>query len=150
MTICFLLKTIDGKKYVCLPEKKRGLGVGKINGYGGKLLEGETFEECVLRETKEESTVDVLSFFYHGEMLVDEPARLNICHVFSSNNWAGEPVETEEMLPNWFLVNEIPYERMWETDAHYVPFVLEGKKIKAFFKYDENSKLVEVSVKKLD
>jgi len=146
MTICFLLRTVDGKDYVCLPEKKRGLGVGKVNGYGGKLQQGETNEECMIRETKEESTVDVLSSFYHGEMLVDEPARLNICHVFSTADWSGEPSETEEMKPNWFLINKVPFERMWETDSYYLPFVLKGHKIKAFFRYDDKDALVEKTV----
>jgi len=34
--------------------KKRGFGVGKWNGYGGKLEEGESIERCATRELEEE------------------------------------------------------------------------------------------------
>ena len=39
---------------ILLAMKKRGFGVGKFNGVGGKLIIGETPEMAMLRETKEE------------------------------------------------------------------------------------------------
>ncbi|MDP3993190.1 MAG: NUDIX domain-containing protein [bacterium] len=44
---------------VCLAMKKRGFGAGKWNFSGGKVLPGETAEECLVRETKEEFEVDI-------------------------------------------------------------------------------------------
>jgi len=37
--------------------KKRGFGVGKWNGYGGKLDEGESIEQCAIRELEEECSI---------------------------------------------------------------------------------------------
>lgn len=37
--------------------KKRGFGVGKWNGYGGKLDEGESIERCAIRELEEECSI---------------------------------------------------------------------------------------------
>ena len=39
---------------VLLGMKKRGFGVGKWNGFGGKLEQGETVLEAAAREVREE------------------------------------------------------------------------------------------------
>ena len=43
---------------ILLGYKKRGFGVGRFNGVGGKLEAGETIEQAALREVKEEINVD--------------------------------------------------------------------------------------------
>ncbi len=64
-------------KKVLLGMKKRGMGQGKWNGFGGKLKPGETIEECALRELEEESGligkeenlqwVGRIEFYFAGE-----------------------------------------------------------------------------------
>ena len=54
-TLCFLVK--EGE--VLLAMKKRGFGVGKWNGVGGKVKEGEDVFLSAVREIKEEIGVDV-------------------------------------------------------------------------------------------
>lgn len=44
---------------ICLAMKKRGFGEGNWNGYGGKVEEGESIEEAVVREIQEESGIEV-------------------------------------------------------------------------------------------
>ena len=55
-TLVFLIKRIDGEiKDICLAMKKRGFGVNRWNGVGGKVDDqNETIEEAAKRETKEE------------------------------------------------------------------------------------------------
>ena len=50
VTLCFLLRDDE----ICLAMKKRGFGVGKWNGIGGKVQDGETIEEAAVRELYEE------------------------------------------------------------------------------------------------
>ena len=57
-TNCFLVR---GDK-VLLGMKKRGLGVGWWNGFGGKTDNGESVELAAVRETKEEIGVEILKF----------------------------------------------------------------------------------------
>ncbi len=52
--LCFIIK--DGR--ALLIRKKRGLGAGKINAPGGKLEAGETPEQCLVRELREEFAVE--------------------------------------------------------------------------------------------
>ena len=49
---CF--RTHEGKRQLLLGMKKRGFGVGKWNGFGGKFDAGETVRDCALRELEEE------------------------------------------------------------------------------------------------
>ena len=51
-TLCFPVRP-DGK--VLLGRKKRGFGVRKWNGFGGKIEDGETFLQCAVRELREET-----------------------------------------------------------------------------------------------
>ena len=43
----------DGR--ILLGHKRRGMGAGKWNGFGGKREDGETMRECAARELFEES-----------------------------------------------------------------------------------------------
>jgi mutator protein MutT len=127
---------------ILLAMKKRGFGVGKFNGVGGKLKIGETPEMAMLRETEEEigvvpskyEKVGLLDFveFYKGE-------KVNIVtHLYTASEWEGEPKESEEMKPQWVGVNEIPYDKMFVDDKYWLPLVLEGKKLDVFFEFDED------------
>ena len=53
-TLCFI---INDKKEILLGRKKRGLGAGKPNGFGGKREDGETFRQCAVRELFEETSL---------------------------------------------------------------------------------------------
>lgn len=54
------------------------------------------------------------------------------------------------MNPKWFKINEIPYNQMFEDDRYWLPMILEGKKINAFFEFDENWKLLYHSIKEMN
>jgi len=58
MTLCLLRKGND----LLMGLKKLRWGAGNYNGYGGKLEPGETLEECIKREVKEESGLDLLKY----------------------------------------------------------------------------------------
>lgn len=135
-TLCIFVK--DNK--VCLGMKKRGFGVNKLNGFGGKIEEGETVEQALIREVKEETDGVVLkSFRKVGEMSYVFPAKPEwnqIVHVFLANKWEGEPKETEEMSVEWHPIANVPYERMWDNDRHWIPLVLDGKKFKGTVHHD--------------
>jgi len=112
---------------VLLGMKKRGFGAGKWNGFGGKVEPGETLQHAAIREMYEESRVMVSGVKYVGFLFFEfegSPQDLEV-HVFSASHHEGIPEESDEMQPQWFPCDSIPYQEMWEDDVYWVPLLLE-------------------------
>jgi len=141
----------EGDKLL-LGMKKRGFGEGWYNGFGGKLEEGESLEEAAFREMKEESGVIARNLNKVGILkfdFIDEREHLEV-HVFHVTDYEGEPVESEEMKPEWFHVDEIPFNKMWPDDIHWLPLFLEGNLFEGVFSFDKDHKMLSHNVKKVD
>lgn len=122
--------------------KKRGFGLGKWNGVGGKLKDGETIEESAVREIKEEIGVDVslkdLKNMGTLKFQFDEnPEWDQTCQIFTVHTWEGEPTESEEMRPQWYSTSELPFDTMWVDDPHWLPKMLAGQMIDGEFLFDK-------------
>lgn len=140
------LLIIQKDNKVLLGLKKRGFGMGKWNGYGGKVTEGETIEEAAHRELFEEAGIrvpvieklGVLEFSWQGK----EQDILEV-NIFKATDFSGEPQETEEMKPQWFDIHKIPFEKMWPNDEYFYPLFLAGKSFTGKFIFDENNNIAE-------
>lgn len=145
-TLCFVLQD-GGEPQILLGEKKTGFGIGKLNGIGGKLELGESPEDGIVREVHEEVglTIRKQALYPVGEITFRfpfQPEFDHFVHVFLVRVWHGEPVESREILPNWFPLCEIPFDRMWQDDAYWLPIVLNGKTISAEFEFGEDNETV--------
>jgi ADP-ribose pyrophosphatase YjhB (NUDIX family) len=145
-TLLFLLKN----NQILLAMKKRGFGQGRWNGAGGKPKDEETIIETAIRETQEEigvtpkniSQVATLDFYFQNKNEWNQQVL-----VFVTNDWEGEPSESEEMKPQWFEIDKIPFESMWPDDPFWLPQVLSGKKIQAKFTFGDNDIVLDKKVK---
>lgn len=59
-----------------------------------------------------------------------------LVHVFRGTSFEGTPTETEEMKPQWFETDKIPFEQMWADDEYWFPYLLGGVKFKGSFHFD--------------
>jgi len=151
-SLCLLLKENKESKEILLAMKKRGFGKGRWNGVGGKIDPKKGDKDIVdaaVRETEEEIGVKIKSLnkvavmdFRFPEVPKEKDYDQQV-HVFLVGDWEGEPIETEEMAPKWFKVNEIPFDEMWDDDKYWLPHVLENRKLKAKFAFDKKDKIVE-------
>jgi 8-oxo-dGTP pyrophosphatase MutT (NUDIX family) len=137
-----ILFVVDRKQQrILLAMKKVRFGAGKYNGMGGGVEEGETPAAAAVREILEEVRVTVkkeharamgaIRFSFEGK-----PDWDRLVHLFLSEQWEGEPVETEEMAPEWFKVDEIPYDKMWIDDRFWLPLLLDGSTVDAEFHFE--------------
>ena len=135
-TLMFIVK--DNR--VLLIEKKRGLGAGKINGPGGKIDPGETPTQAVIRETQEELLITPVGTRKIGELcFVMSDCPDIFCHVYRADDHEGEPTETDEAVPLWASVGDIPYHRMWEDDFHWMPLLLSETTFRGRFVFQGES-----------
>jgi hypothetical protein len=63
--------------------------------------------------------------------------------IFLVENWEGEISESDEMLPKWFAIDQIPYESMWKDDSIWLPVVLKGSKVNGYFKFNKDGEIYE-------
>jgi mutator protein MutT len=149
-TLCLLKR--DNK--ILLAMKKRGFGEGKYNGVGGKIEKNETPEEAMIRETQEEINVTPIKYEKVGLIEFDEYYKGNkqnlVFHLYIVYDWQGIPCESEEMKPKWFNVGDIPYDKMFPDDKYWLPLILEGKKIKAYFEFDKDWNLLSKNIDDLN
>ena len=149
LTLVFLIR---GEK-ILLGMKKRGFGAGRFNGFGGKVQPGETIEEAARRETKEECGISILTMErvgIHEFCFAVKPEETLEVHVFRVQEHKWEPVETEEMRPQWFAIEEIPYDDMWPDDRLWLPIFLAGKKFRSRFLFGEGDTVLEKEIRILE
>lgn len=148
-TLCLLKKENE----ILLAMKKRGFGEGRYNGVGGKIEEGETPEQAMIRETEEEISVTPTKYEKVGLIEFDEfykgKKERVVFHLYIVTEWNGEPTESDEMAPKWFDIQNIPYDSMFPDDKHWLPLILEGKKIHAYFDFDEDWNILDKKIEDL-
>lgn len=140
LTLCLVIR--DGR--MLLGMKKRGFGAGKWNGFGGKLTDGESAETAARRELFEEALISAQDLEPAGDLLFhfdNSPDALAV-HLFRVTRFLSEPTETDEMRPAWFSIAEIPYDRMWADDRHWLPLVLRGETVTGVFRFADEERLV--------
>src|SRR3989344_3760561 len=154
VTLVFLIRRSKEKiSEICLAMKKRGFGMNRWNGVGGKVEKNENINDATKREATEEIGVEIkqtnkvaeLSFYFPHNPVWNQKV-----HVYFSEIWDGEPRESEEMKPQWFQTQEIPFDHMWPDDEFWVPEVLSGKLVKAAFVFGEGDVVQSKDVKIVD
>ena len=124
---------------ILLGMKRERFGRGKYNGFGGGIEPGETPEETAIRETLEESDILLIDPLLYGKILFEfeSDEQDHLVYFFKATKYGGVPKETAEMVPEWFNVNEIPYDKMWPDDKYWLPLLLEGKEFRGNFVFGD-------------
>jgi 8-oxo-dGTP diphosphatase len=130
---------------VLLAKKKKKIGEGKLNGYGGGMEPGETARHAAVRELSEESggvivepddleLVAIVNFLNHKKDGTSFTCRMRI---YTATVWRGEPQETEEMgKPQWFDFSKVPYDQLLPADSLWLPIILSNQGwIEAWYEY---------------
>ena len=130
---------------ILLMNKKTGLGKGKVNAPGGRLEAGETYRDAAIRECLEEVYVRPVNPEKRVELHFQFTSGFSIYgEAFFTDTWEGEAAESVEADPFWCSLEEIPWDKMWEDDIHWIPQALEGKKMKAYFVFDEDKLVTKI------
>lgn len=135
----YTLVFLRNETQILLGFKKRGFGINKWNGFGGKVEQNETIIDAAIRELKEECCVAVkkedLKNIGHLEFTFEGDTVMMDVRVFSASVYKGMPKETEEMAPKWFDLDKVPFEDMWPDDKIWFPYMLQNKLFYGKFHY---------------
>ncbi len=138
----------DGK--ILLGMKKRKFWKWKWNGPWWKQDPWETIEECMIRETKEEFGIDVKKenlkkvweFSWRNKANEEQNHYVNI---YLISDFVGIPSESEEMLPKWFDLDNLPVDDMWKEDILWLPRIFSGEYIEYEIIYGTDGKLEKMT-----
>lgn len=146
--LCLLTRTSgDGPREVLLGYKKTGFGTGKVVALGGHVEPDESAAAAAAREVKEESGLRVTpgSLVQVAHLTFLFPARPSWdmdVEIFTTAEWAGAAAESDEIRPQWFPVEALPFDRMWQDAGHWLPRVLAGERLTATFTYADDNETV--------
>ena len=115
-TLCYIEK--DGK-YLMLHRtvKKNDVNKDKWIGVGGHFEYGESPEECLLREVKEETGYTLTSWAYRGIVtFVYGEDVVEYMSLYTADGFEGEPIDCDEGELEWVEKSKIETLKLWEGD----------------------------------
>ena len=118
----------DGK-YLMLHRVKRehDENAGKWIGVGGKFEEGESPEECVIREAREETGLTVESPTLRGIVtFVSNEFGTQYMHLFTADRFSGALRECDEGELAWIEKTRVPSLPLWEGDRIFLSLLSDG------------------------
>ena len=122
---CYIKK---GDYYLLLYRNKEenDLNEGKWLGVGGHLEEGETPDQALIREVKEETGLDVYEFRCAGEVLFINDDYAEKMYVYEVSDFSGEIIECNEGKLDWIPIKDINQYPMWEGDKAFLPLLFKN------------------------
>ncbi|MDE1151586.1 MAG: 8-oxo-dGTP diphosphatase [Micavibrio sp.] len=147
LTLCLLWQP----PRILLGMKKRGFGAGRWNGFGGKVAPGETIEDAARREFLEEAGITVGAIRKQGllEFEFEGSDEILEVHVYGASDYTGDVTESEEMKPQWFDVDDIPFKDMWPDDELWFPAFFSGKNFTGTFLFSADEKMISHDIRVL-
>ncbi|HSO11306.1 MAG TPA: 8-oxo-dGTP diphosphatase [Anaerolineales bacterium] len=136
-TLCYVKKN-DTTLMVYRNKKPNDIHEGKWNGLGGKFEAGETPEECIRREVREEAGLVIRNPRLHG-LLMFPKFKGNDWYVFvfTATEFEGELSESSpEGRLEWIEDEKLVSLNLWESDHIFLPWLKEGKFFSAKFEYE--------------
>lgn len=127
-TLCYLRS--GGKTLMLHRNKKPGdVHKGKWNGLGGKLEKGESPDECVRREFKEESGLTLLDPRLRGVLTFPLFAKGEdwVVFVYTATAAEGALIDSAEGTLEWIATSKVTELNLWEGDRVFLPW-LDGER----------------------
>ena len=133
-------------------KRNKDFHKGKYNGVGGKFLQGETPDECLLREVQEETGLTLNKYQYEGIITFPKFDGENDWYtfVYTSTDFDGEITDSDEGTLHWIEDEKLTSLNLWEGDPYFLKWIYNdeysSKRFSAKFIY-ENKKYITHEVK---
>ena len=142
-TLCYIIR---GDEVLMLHrvKKKNDINHDKWIGIGGKLEEGESPHDCVIREAKEETGLNLISPKYRGLVtFISDVSDTEYMHLFTATEFEGELIQDcPEGKLEWVEKNEVSKLPIWEGDKIFFDLLNKEEKFFSLKLVYENDRLI--------
>ena len=105
-------------------KKKADVNRDKWIGIGGKFFEDESPFDCVVREAKEETGLDLHVPSYRGVVtFVSDRYETEQMHLFTADGFEGDPIPCDEGDLHWIPRGDVPSLPLWEGDRIFLSLI---------------------------
>ena len=126
-TLCYLEQD---DKYLMLHRVKKANDAShdKWIGVGGKCEADESPDECMIREVKEETGLDILEWRYRGIVtFISDVWPCEYMHLFTASRWCGEEIACDEGELEWIEKQRLFDLTLWEGDKIFLRLLMDPK-----------------------
>lgn len=107
-------------------KKKQDENAGKWIGVGGKFEEGESPQDCLLREVQEETGLRLTQYRFRGIVtFVSDQYETEYMHLFTAHGFEGERIPCDEGELKWMEKDEVLSLPLWEGDREFLRLLRE-------------------------
>ena len=124
-TLCYIER---GGEYLMLhrTKKENDENHDKWIGVGGKFEPGESPEDCLRREVREETGLTLTRWRYRGLVtFVSDVWPCEYMHLFTADAWTGEEKPCDEGELAWIGKDELLTKKLWEGDKLFLRLLAE-------------------------
>ncbi|MBQ6465752.1 MAG: 8-oxo-dGTP diphosphatase [Oscillospiraceae bacterium] len=122
-TLCYIRR---GDEVLLLHRTKKAVDENRDKwvGVGGKFEQGESPEDCLLRETREETGLTLTAWRYHGIVtFVSDEWGTEYMHLFTADGFEGELRSCGEGELVWLPWSRLPELPIWEGDRIFLRLI---------------------------
>lgn len=124
-TLCYIEKE---ETYLMLHRiaKEQDISKGKWIGVGGHFEKGESPEDCLLREVKEETGLTLTSYQFRGivTFLYNDNEAEYMC-LYTADAYEGEQIACDEGELQWIPKKDLHTLNLWEGDKIFLRLLQE-------------------------
>lgn len=125
-------------------KKEKDINKNKYIGVGGHVEKGETPDQALIREVKEETGLDLVSFNKRGLVYFVLNGYEEEMYIYTSLDFKGELIECNEGDLLWVDKDKVMSLPIWEGDKYFLKHLLEEDKYFVMRLIYEDDKLIKV------
>jgi len=138
-TLCYVIdKKNNSTLMIHRVKKKDDYHKGKWNGLGGKFIEGESPEECAVREVYEESGLKITDPRMHGFITFPnfDGKQDWYVFIFTADDFEGTLIDSLEGNLEWIPNDKLHSLNLWDGDKIFMEWIFSEKFFSAKFNYE--------------